>query len=42
MSTAPIIQMRSVSKWFGPLQVLREIDLDIQAGERVVVCGPSG
>ena len=42
MSTAPIIQMRSVSKWFGTLQVLREVDLDIQAGERVVICGPSG
>ncbi|MGA1286554.1 MAG: amino acid ABC transporter ATP-binding protein [Rubrivivax sp.] len=42
MSTPPIIQMRGVSKWFGALQVLREVDLDIQAGERVVICGPSG
>jgi general L-amino acid transport system ATP-binding protein len=42
MSTPPIIQMRGVSKWFGTLQVLREVDLDIQAGERVVICGPSG
>ncbi len=42
MSTPPIIQLRGVSKWFGALQVLREVDLDIQAGERVVICGPSG
>jgi general L-amino acid transport system ATP-binding protein len=42
MSTPPIIQMRGVSKWFGALHVLREVDLDIQAGERVVICGPSG
>jgi general L-amino acid transport system ATP-binding protein len=42
MSTPPIIQMRGVSKWFGALQVLREVDLDVQAGERVVICGPSG
>jgi general L-amino acid transport system ATP-binding protein len=42
MSTPPIIQMRGVSKWFGALQVLREVDLDIQVGERVVICGPSG
>jgi polar amino acid transport system ATP-binding protein len=37
-----VIHFRGVSKWFGPLQVLKEIDLDVAAGEVLVVCGPSG
>ena len=37
-----IIQLRSVSKWFGDVQVLRDIDLEVRQGERMVVCGPSG
>jgi len=39
---APVIEFREVNKWFGPLQVLRNINLRIEAGEVVVVCGPSG
>ena len=31
-----------LSKWYGPLQVLRDVSLDVAAHERVVVCGPSG
>jgi general L-amino acid transport system ATP-binding protein len=38
----PMIQMQRVDKWFGPLHVLRGIDLEVKRGERVVVCGPSG
>ncbi len=38
----PIIQFRNVSKHFGPLKVLDEVDLDIQKGEVVVLVGPSG
>jgi ABC-type polar amino acid transport system ATPase subunit len=38
----PAIQFRGVSKWFGKLQVLRDIDLSVARGEVVVVCGPSG
>ncbi len=38
----PIIRLERVEKWFGSFQALRGIDLDVQAGERVVVCGPSG
>jgi general L-amino acid transport system ATP-binding protein len=34
--------MQSVSKWYGSFQVLRDIDLVIARGERVVICGPSG
>jgi general L-amino acid transport system ATP-binding protein len=39
----PIIQFERVNKWFGQhLHVLRDIELDVQKGERIVVCGPSG
>jgi len=37
-----IIQFRNVSKHFGPLKVLDEVDLDIHKGEVVVLVGPSG
>ena len=37
-----IIRFENVSKWFGDFQVLKEINLDINAGDVVVVCGPSG
>ncbi|WP_460274413.1 amino acid ABC transporter ATP-binding protein [Celeribacter sp. ULVN23_4] len=36
------IQFRKVNKWFGSMHVLRDIDLDVASGEKVVVCGPSG
>ena len=39
---APIIIIRDVDKSFGPLQVLRKINLQIKHGEVVVICGPSG
>ena len=39
---APIIELRGVDKWFGEFHVLRNINLDVGRGERVVVCGPSG
>ncbi len=38
----PIIRLQGVSKWFGTFQVLKEIDLEVARGERIVVCGPSG
>jgi general L-amino acid transport system ATP-binding protein len=38
----PIIEFEGVNKWFGPLHVLRDIDLQVQMGERIVICGPSG
>ncbi|MBI2016083.1 MAG: amino acid ABC transporter ATP-binding protein, partial [Candidatus Rokubacteria bacterium] len=38
----PVIQFRGVNKWFGALQVLRDVSLTVVAGEVVVVCGPSG
>ena len=42
MSTAPMIRFTGVNKWFGPVHVLRDIDLDVARGEVVVVCGASG
>src|SRR5271168_4444162 len=38
----PIIELRNVDKWFGEFHVLRDINLEVKKGERVVVCGPSG
>ncbi len=37
-----LIQFKHVHKWFGSLYVLNDIDLHIDKGEVVVVCGPSG
>jgi polar amino acid transport system ATP-binding protein len=37
-----VIEFHGVNKWFGPLHVLKDIDLLVKAGEVVVVCGPSG
>ncbi len=36
------IQMREVNKWFGEFHVLKDIDLTVKTGEKVVICGPSG
>lgn len=36
------IEYVKVSKWFGAIQVLKDIDLTVSQGERVVICGPSG
>ena len=38
----PAILLQDVNKWFGALHVLRDINLSVATGERVVVCGPSG
>jgi polar amino acid transport system ATP-binding protein len=37
-----VVEFKNVDKWFGTLHVLKEIDLRIERGEVVVVCGPSG
>ena len=38
----PMIQLESVSKWFGDFQALKDVDLTVGRQEVVVVCGPSG
>jgi general L-amino acid transport system ATP-binding protein len=36
------IEMTGVHKWYGDLHVLRDIDMTVRRGERIVICGPSG
>jgi general L-amino acid transport system ATP-binding protein len=40
--TPPIIQFEQVNKWFDQFHVLRDINLSVASGERIVICGPSG
>jgi general L-amino acid transport system ATP-binding protein len=37
-----MIQMVGVHKWYGQFHVLKDIDLTVYKGERIVICGPSG
>ena len=41
-SRVPIVAMQGVSKWYGEFQAMKDIDLDVAPGERIVICGPSG
>jgi general L-amino acid transport system ATP-binding protein len=36
------VEMVGVNKWFGRFQALKDIDLRVMKGERIVICGPSG
>ncbi|MCB1433026.1 MAG: amino acid ABC transporter ATP-binding protein, partial [Alphaproteobacteria bacterium] len=36
------IQISGMNKWYGEFHVLREVDLTVYKGERIVICGPSG
>ena len=43
MTQESIIHFEKVNKWYGnAFHVLRDIDLDVRPGERIVICGPSG
>ncbi len=37
-----VIELQSVNKWYGEFHVLRNINLSVRKGERIVICGPSG
>jgi general L-amino acid transport system ATP-binding protein len=37
-----IIRMVNLNKWYGDFHVLKDINLDVKQGERIVICGPSG
>src|ERR1700758_1336204 len=41
-SATPMVSLRDVNKHFGALHVLRDVNLDVQRGEVVVILGPSG
>ena len=36
------IEMKAVNKWYGQFHVLKDVDLTVSQGERIVICGPSG
>jgi general L-amino acid transport system ATP-binding protein len=38
----PTIRLIDVNKWYGDFHVLKDINLDVKQGERIVICGPSG
>lgn len=40
--SAPMIELRNVSKWYESFQALKDVSLTVNKGERVVICGPSG
>ena len=40
--TESIIKINNVNKWFGDFQVLKDINLEVQSKQKIVVCGPSG
>ena len=42
VGTETIIAMEDVSKWYGEVRVLTDINLTVRRGERIVICGPSG
>ena len=42
VSDESAVQITKMNKWFGTFHVLRDIDLTVYQGERIVVCGPSG
>ena len=42
ISDEVMISMQAVNKWFGSFHVLRDINLTVHKGERIVICGPSG
>jgi general L-amino acid transport system ATP-binding protein len=42
MTTDRIVTIAGLNKWFGDFHVLRDINLEVGRGERIVICGPSG
>jgi general L-amino acid transport system ATP-binding protein len=37
-----VIEVKGLNKWYGEFHVLKNIDLEVRRGERIVICGPSG
>ena len=42
VSDEVVVSMDAVNKWYGSFHVLRDINLEVNKGERIVICGPSG
>ena len=41
-SSETVIEIKDLNKWYGNFHVLKNINLDVKKGERIVICGPSG
>jgi general L-amino acid transport system ATP-binding protein len=41
-AVAPAIELIGVNKWYGEFHVLRQVNLTVARGEKIVICGPSG
>ncbi|MAM89769.1 MAG: ABC transporter ATP-binding protein [unclassified Hahellaceae] len=37
-----MIELRNVNKWYGSFHVLKDVNISVRRGERIVICGPSG
>ena len=42
MNKEKVIELNKVNKWYGEFHVLKDIDLSVYQGEKIIVCGPSG
>ncbi|MBN4071736.1 amino acid ABC transporter ATP-binding protein, partial [Desulfotalea psychrophila] len=41
-SNEVMVELRNVNKWYGDFHVLKNINLKVTKGERIIICGPSG
>jgi general L-amino acid transport system ATP-binding protein len=41
-SGRPMIELQHVNKWYGQFHVLRDVNLTVETGQKIVICGPSG
>ena len=37
-----VIIIKDLNKWYGSFHVLKDINLNVKRGEKIVICGPSG
>jgi general L-amino acid transport system ATP-binding protein len=42
VSDEVVIRIKEMHKWYGAFHVLKNINLEVNRGERIVICGPSG
>ena len=42
MTKEKVIELVKVNKWYDEFHVLKDVDLSVYQGEKIIVCGPSG
>ena len=42
MNNQSVVELRNVNKWYGEFHVLKNVNLQVHKGEKIVICGPSG